>query len=161
MRPIEKIRDDISYWEAQEQQGHEMVEAARSAIPGLRKTLEKLESMEVSRRSRALERDVDGEAKASESETKPESTADSGDMDGKRVPAVRLRGKAPEQVIQALGIKSPQSSQDLQAFLAENGRSYSRGAVDYALRDLAKDGQIEEAKKVGNVRFWKLAEPRD
>ena len=164
MRPIDKIREDLTYWEDQERQGKEMVAAAQSMLPGIRKALEALEAMDAGKPPAPPDTpppdypgggDVTTLPKPEEGEKIAETSSD---YSAESAPQIQLRGKCHEQVEAALGVDSPQSSIELVEFLAKYGRGYTRGAVDYALRDLRNAGKVVEAKKVGNLRYWKLAE---
>lgn len=149
MRPIEKIRHDVAYWEAQEREGREMVEAAKEVLPGLRRTLERLEDAESSR-------PLGSTAPKSGPDPSPPEVPQLAKGAGAGDPGhtVRLRGQCEDQVEQALEAKHPQSPADLKKFLAEHGQAYSRGAINYALRSLRKQGKIEESHKEGNLRYY-------
>lgn len=149
MRPIEKLREEISAWQKLDQEARETLAITESILPPLLERLAELESEPGSQRS--ARRD-DREAKPSpESAAPPESTSDGHEPEDS---APVFRGDSVAQVEQALRWKSPQCSQDLERMLAAHGRAFSRGAIGYALRDLTKTGRIREVEKRGNLKFF-------
>jgi len=153
MDPAEKLLADIQYWENEEKDAEKRLRYARAVLPNLRDSLELLSEDGADREScpaPQVEHEhehgkvatISSLAELFNAETRAET---------------RLFGSAGEQVEQALTRKSPQSSVDLAGYLRTFGKAYSRGAIDYALRDLHKEGKIKEAGRAGNLRYWEPA----
>lgn len=141
--PMQKLLDDIRYYEAQERDAKRRLAIAKAVLPGLRESLEQLRT---------------GDSGVSVEEIESAEAPDAADGAPSENGGVRLYGRAEEQVLQALALRAPQSSQDLLEFLREHGRGFSRAAISGALRDLQGAGQVREVDKQGNLRFFALTE---
>ena len=152
MDALDKLRADLEHWEREEERAEQTLAIARGILPALRKQLEAMTG------SPSAERSADQSATARSTVTDAQSApATPGESLVAAGTPPRFTGeKAIDQVREALAWRSPLTSKDLQDALAAYGRAYGLGAINYALRDLRKEGAITEVGKVGNLVKYRL-----
>lgn len=152
MDPVEKLRADVDYWQRELSRARETVVIGEAILPGLKGQLSRFDNSEPETEPSETER---------RSEPIPSSPSSSARFQTLEVDAPRFNGEGADQVEQALEWRPEQSADDLQENIAKYGRSYSRGAIGYALRKLRDQGKVRQVRKVGNVTYFSLTKIGD
>ena len=135
MKPEEKLREDIRYWEEQERDATEILRYASVVLPGLRESLKRVEQ-----NGCGPPEEGNGAAALQADPAPPPAVTGRGD-------ALRLHGGCEDQILQALGyVGGELTPNQLMDYLKEHGRAFSRGAVDYNLRALYAQKKIDRRK---------------
>jgi hypothetical protein len=144
MNPLDKLREDVQYWQEAVRTAKETLRVAESVLPGLESKLQELEPKELP----PAPEPRTPEPEAGISPTPPGPP--------------RFRGRqCSEQVLEALTWKPNQTTDDLLENLKKYGRPYGRGAIGYALRELKDKGQVVQWAKRGNQGIYRLTSQGD
>jgi hypothetical protein len=150
MKPEDKLREDILYWEEQEREAKETLRYTAEMLPRLREGLLAIQGngSRGSSRAQGVEKPASS-ASAGLQETKP--------LGGVSPSPIPLTGGCGEQVLQALPNQAELAltPNQIVEHLAEYGYPYSRGAIDYNLRALYAGKKIDRVKpKRGSHAVW-------
>jgi hypothetical protein len=123
MNAKDKIKEEIEYWELQEQEARQNLRAAENILPSLRETLSRLSQEEVSIAPRAID----------SSSPIHDST-------------VELSGSIPERIYQLLESYGSLTVPQIVKRLAEHGKAYPRPSVDAAVRRMVASKRVVRRK---------------
>lgn len=157
MKPEEKLRDDIRYWEEQEREATEILRYASVVLAGLREGLRRLGQN--GRPQPEPANDTETLLAQPAVAVTPAPTVTSGSD------APPLHGDCGEQIMQAFANNSGEEliANELMDYLEKHGTAFSRGAVDYQLRALHGQGKIGRKKpeRRGLKAVWAYYLPTD
>lgn len=142
--PLEILREQVLYWRSQAEAARETLQVVEGILPGMESQLRELENAVSSTRieaqpSPAIRKISTGPAV---------SLLPAGDADSPP------KGTAQTRISWAFN-RWPAREMSVKDLISLTGNAFEGGAVGYVIRDLLRDGAIEQSRKVGNVRFYR------